>query len=104
MGVSRRSVFQGWAAALVVFCLSPFSALRRDARAAAATQRWICTFNECEHWVWDPLHGDPPDVAGRDPIPAGVAFEDLPDDWRCPVCGAPKSYFEPTDKPWKPMA
>jgi pyruvate oxidase len=25
----------------------------------------------------------------------GVAFEDLPDDWRCPVCNAPKDAFEP---------
>lgn len=24
----------------------------------------------------------------------GVAFEDLPDDWACPECGAPKSEFE----------
>lgn len=22
-----------------------------------------------------------------------VAFEDLPDDWKCPICGAPKSDF-----------
>ena len=22
-------------------------------------------------------------------------FEDLPDDWKCPICGAPKSAFEP---------
>ncbi len=21
-------------------------------------------------------------------------FEDLPDDWKCPLCGAPKSSFE----------
>jgi len=24
----------------------------------------------------------------------GVKFEDLPDDWTCPVCGAPKASFE----------
>ena len=24
----------------------------------------------------------------------GVAFEDLPDDWRCPLCGVGKSEFE----------
>ena len=23
----------------------------------------------------------------------GVRFEDLPDDWRCPVCGAAKKSF-----------
>ncbi len=24
----------------------------------------------------------------------GVKFEDLPDDWSCPVCNAPKDAFE----------
>ena len=23
-----------------------------------------------------------------------IKFEDLPDDWKCPLCGAPKSMFE----------
>ncbi|MBQ9354518.1 MAG: rubredoxin [Clostridia bacterium] len=25
----------------------------------------------------------------------GVAFEDLPDDWKCPRCKQPKSKFNP---------
>ncbi len=25
----------------------------------------------------------------------GVSFSDLPDDWQCPLCGAPKAAFEP---------
>ncbi len=25
----------------------------------------------------------------------GTPFNDLPDDWVCPVCNAPKSVFEP---------
>lgn len=25
----------------------------------------------------------------------GVPFQDLPDDWACPVCNAPKDAFEP---------
>ncbi|HOX00393.1 MAG TPA: rubredoxin, partial [Deltaproteobacteria bacterium] len=28
-------------------------------------------------------------------IPAGTAFDKLPDDWSCPVCGADKSEFSP---------
>lgn len=28
------------------------------------------------------------------PIPAGLPFDKLPDDWRCPTCGAAKSFFE----------
>ena len=26
-------------------------------------------------------------------IPAGTGFEELPEDWICPVCGAPKTEF-----------
>ncbi len=28
----------------------------------------------------------------------GVSFADLPDDWQCPLCGAPKSAFEPVEE------
>ena len=40
-------------------------------------------------YVYDPDEGDPDN--GIDP---GTAFEDLPDDWVCPVCGASKDQFE----------
>jgi flavin reductase (DIM6/NTAB) family NADH-FMN oxidoreductase RutF/rubredoxin len=40
-------------------------------------------------YVYNPAEGDP--AAG---IAPGTAFEDLPDSWVCPVCGAPKSEFE----------
>ena len=40
-------------------------------------------------WVYDPAEGDPD--GGIEP---GVAFEDLPEDWVCPVCGATKDLFE----------
>jgi rubredoxin len=40
-------------------------------------------------YVYDPVVGDPPN--GVDP---GTSFDDLPDDWVCPVCGAEKSFFE----------
>ena len=52
-------------------------------------QRWVCTV--CGY-VYDPQEGDPDnDVA------AGTAFEDLPEDWVCPVCGAGKEDFEKED-------
>lgn len=28
-----------------------------------------------------------------------IPFQDLPDDWKCPLCGAPKSEFKPESKP-----
>ena len=39
-------------------------------------------------WIYDPEVGDPDGG-----IPPGVAFEDLPGDWVCPECRAPKSDF-----------
>ena len=38
--------------------------------------------------VYDPEVGDPDSG-----IPAGTAFEDLPEDWVCPVCGVGKDSF-----------
>lgn len=34
-------------------------------------------------YIYDPLRGEP-----KNGIPPGTAFEDLPDDYICPVCGA----------------
>jgi rubredoxin len=39
-------------------------------------------------YVYDPAQGDPDNG-----VPAGTAFEKLPDSWECPVCGAAKSDF-----------
>ena len=38
--------------------------------------------------IYDPDRGD-----RKGHIPKGTKFEDLPDDWKCPVCGAGKSHF-----------
>ena len=40
-------------------------------------------------YIYDPEQGDPD---GN--IAPGTPFEDLPNDWQCPVCGAPKSDFQ----------
>jgi len=40
-------------------------------------------------YIYDPEKGDPD--AGVSP---GTAFEDLPDDWICPLCGVSKELFE----------
>lgn len=49
-------------------------------------KKYICT--AC-NYVYDPAEGDPD--AGIEP---GTAFEDLPDDWVCPMCGVGKDMFE----------
>ncbi len=48
--------------------------------------KWQCTV--CGY-IYDPAAGDP-----DGDIPARTAFEDLPDDWVCPECGAGKDMFE----------
>ncbi len=40
-------------------------------------------------YVYDPAEGDV-----ENGIAPGTKFEDLPDDWVCPVCGVGKSEFE----------
>ena len=45
-----------------------------------STGKYVCSI--CGY-VYDPAEHD------------GVAFEDLPDDWKCPRCGHPKSAFNP---------
>ncbi len=41
-------------------------------------------------YVYDPEVGDP-----SQNIAPGTPFEDLPEDWVCPECGAPKDMFNP---------
>lgn len=49
-------------------------------------QKWRCTI--CGY-IYDPAEGDP-----DSDVPPGTAWEDLPEDWVCPQCGAPKEEFE----------
>lgn len=39
-------------------------------------------------FVYDEAEGDPDGG-----LPPGTRFEDIPDDWECPLCGAAKSAF-----------
>lgn len=43
-------------------------------------------------YIYDPELGDP--VQG---IEAGTTFEDLPPEWRCPVCSVSKEDFVEVD-------
>lgn len=44
-------------------------------------------------YIYDEALGDP-----EDGLPAGTRFEDIPDDWECPLCGVKKSDFEPYEE------
>ncbi|ACV63108.1 Rubredoxin-type Fe(Cys)4 protein [Desulfofarcimen acetoxidans DSM 771] len=46
-------------------------------------EKWEC--DVCGY-VYDPAEG-------ADDVEPGTAFENLPEDWVCPVCGADKSQF-----------
>lgn len=51
-----------------------------------AMKKYVC--GVCGY-VYDPAKGDPDSG-----IAPGTAFEDLPEDWVCPVCGVGKDQFE----------
>lgn len=55
-------------------------------KEASAVKRWVCTV--CG-WIYDEEKGDP-----DYDLEPGVRFEDLPDDFVCPVCGVGKDQFE----------
>ena len=52
-------------------------------------KKYIC---ETCGYVYDPAEGDPDNG-----IAPGTAFEDLPDDWVCPLCGVGNDDFTPAD-------
>jgi rubredoxin len=49
-------------------------------------KKYICLV--CDY-IYDPAKGDP-----EHEIEPGTSFEDLPDDWTCPICGVGKDEFE----------
>ncbi|MDY4043616.1 MAG: rubredoxin [Marinifilaceae bacterium] len=53
-------------------------------------KKYVCTV--C-NYVYDPAVGDPDSG-----IAPGTAFEDIPADWVCPLCGVGKEDFEPVEE------
>ena len=49
------------------------------------TMKYVCPCG----YVYDPAVGDPDNG-----IAPGTPFEDLPDDWACPICGISKDMFQ----------
>ena len=54
---------------------------------AQAWRSFIC--RACG-WIYDEALGD-----ADGGLPPGTRFEDIPDDWACPLCGVSKADFEP---------
>lgn len=65
--------------------LFPYNVIRRK----SLMKKYRCII--CGY-VYDPEVGDPDSG-----IAPGTAFEDIPEDWVCPLCGVDKSNFEPVD-------
>jgi isopentenyl diphosphate isomerase/L-lactate dehydrogenase-like FMN-dependent dehydrogenase/rubredoxin len=49
--------------------------------------KYLCTY--CNTFVYDDEAGEP-----RASLKPGTVFEQVPESWRCPVCGQPKSYWK----------
>jgi rubredoxin len=56
---------------------------------ASASSIWRCQTSNCGY-LYDSARGD-----RKGKIPKGVPFEELPEDWKCPICGAGKKMFQP---------
>ena len=54
---------------------------------------WQCQMTSCGY-IYNPSRGD-----RKGKIPPGTRFEDLPEGWKCPCCGAGKSMFRPLEHP-----
>jgi len=59
---------------------------RKENTTMAELKKYVC--GPCGY-EYDPEAGDPDNG-----IAPGTAFEDLPEDWVCPICGLGKDVFE----------
>ena len=62
-------------------------AIKSDKWGGIFMKKYVCKV--CGY-VYDPEAGDPDSG-----IAPGTAFEDLPEDWVCPLCSVGKDEFEP---------
>lgn len=58
---------------------------RSKTKKGRAMKKYVC--DVCGY-IYDPAKGDPDNG-----IKPGTAFENIPDSWVCPECGAPKGDF-----------
>ncbi|MFQ5484202.1 MAG: rubredoxin, partial [Desulfobacterales bacterium] len=66
---------------------------QREGKMAKPQELYQCQTVNCGY-IYNPDKGD-----RRGKIPKGTDFNDLPDDWKCPVCGAGKKMFKPLAGP-----
>lgn len=71
---------------LVIWPETPAGPDKEEA-VSAPQDMWRCPGNNCGY-IYDPDRGD-----RKGKIPKGTPFENLPEDWKCPVCGVSKQKF-----------
>lgn len=59
----------------------------KSAGSDPATRKWVCL--QCS-MIYDPVAGDPDSG-----IAPGTPFEEIPEDWSCPICHVTKKSFVP---------
>lgn len=57
-------------------------------KGVKSMEMWQCQTANCGY-IYNPAKGD-----RKGKIPAGTPFEELPEEWKCPVCGAGKHLFK----------
>jgi rubredoxin len=67
-------------------CYKKIEEKKPEGKGSESSGKWKCTV--C-NYIYDPEKGDPD--GGISP---GTAFEDIPDDWVCPICKVGKDKFE----------
>jgi len=95
---SRRNILFALCAGLALMTAGTGTLAAPLPRKVAVTRRlekWLCTNQDCEPYIYDPSLGAENIEDEDNPIPPGVAFQELPDNWVCPTCGDPKSHFVP---------
>jgi rubredoxin len=80
--IPRESILLEWL--ILLFCI--LKPLLEPRAFMSDFKKYHCL--ECEH-IYDEAQGDPDSG-----IAPGTRWEDIPDDWECPICGAPKSFFK----------
>ena len=65
--------------------------IAQAARALAPWRQYLC---EACGYVYDEALGDPDGG-----LPPGTRYEDIPEDWACPLCGVTKADFRPYEAP-----
>ena len=58
----------------------------KNIEAEKDKEKFLC---EACPYLYDPEKGDP-----EGGIPPGTPFEDIPDDWLCPICKLDKTHFK----------